>query len=122
MVWPDRADPLTAYDVTKFYTGDACQYCQGQGHAFGGHPYSREGYLGNVSCPVCLGSGQTKAGREAMSFANNAPGGGQYGSPAIGGGGAVSETLTEESKKDATGLNFRPNKDPNKALGVGNAT
>lgn len=111
MVWPDRSEP-----VEKFYNGEACQYCLGTGHAFGGHPHSREGYLGNETCPVCHGGKMSKHAAEAMSNNNNAPGGMQYGAPAIGGGGAIVAML------DGTEGLETARRNPNRALGVGKAT
>jgi hypothetical protein len=108
MVWPDRAQP-----VEDFYNGTGCQYCLGQGHAFGGHPFSREGYLGNETCPVCRGRPMPAAAAPE----NNAPGGMQYGAPGQGGGGVPSAMLDGRE-----GLEFRRERNPNKALGVGNAT
>lgn len=107
-MWPDRAGP-----VESFYNGEACQYCLGEGHAFGGHPFSREGYLGNETCPACRGTRQAKS---SASNDNNAPGGMQYGAPAIGGGGAIAAMLDGTEGLETSRGN------PNKALGVGKAT
>jgi hypothetical protein len=110
MVWPDRTQLPTPAD---YVSGEGCPYCLNEGHAFGGHPYSRPGLLGAESCPVCHG----RPAKASASDENNAPGGTQYGAPAIGGGGAPAAMLA-----GTEGLETARGRNPNRALGVGQAT